>query len=103
MPRRYPAVGIAALVRESRIERCLEAAGITRFQIDLMHQIVDCRQHDFRRERERRHHRPWRDGAVVRPVRYAAPEVIEELALDAVYLDGVGAGSIARGDAPAVL
>lgn len=36
MPRRYPAVGIAALVRVGRIERCLEAAGIAHFQVDLM-------------------------------------------------------------------
>ena len=72
------------------------------FQVDLMHQIVDCRQHDLRREWQRRHHGPRRDGAVVRSVRYAAPHVVEELPLDAVHLDGVGTGAVARGDPPAI-
>src|SRR6185437_2805925 len=52
---------------------------------------------------QRRYHRPRRDGAVVRSVWHSAPKVVEEPPLDAVQLDGVGAGAIARRDSPAIL
>ena len=62
----------------------------------------DSRQHDLRRERQRRHRRPRRDGAVVRPVREAARLVVVEATLDAIDPVRGGTGAVARGDPPAV-
>src|SRR5690606_34432359 len=46
---------------------------------------------------------PRRNGAVVRSVRRAASDVIEERALDAVDASCRPAGAVARGDTPEIL
>src|SRR4029079_7694709 len=51
---------------------------------------------------QRRYHCPWRNGAVVGTVRYAASHIIEELALDSLQFDGIGAGAVARSDPPTI-
>ena len=68
-----------------------------------MNTVIEHGQHNLGREWQRRRHGPRRDSAVVGSVRHAAPHVIEELALDAGYVDGVRTGTFARGQSPAVL
>ena len=63
--------------------------------------MVDRRQYDFGRKRQRRHDCPGRNGAVIGPVGHSARQVVKELPLDTVDLDGVRPGAIARGDPPA--
>ena len=66
-----------------------------------MNEMVDHRQHDFRRKRQRGNHCPRRKRAVVRAVRHAASNVAIELAHDAVHFKAVGTRSIAGGNASA--
>lgn len=101
IPRGYPAIAIAGSVRMGGIERRLEAVATDFFQIDLVSEVLDRRQYDFRREWQRRDDGPGRDGAVIRPVRHTASQIIEELALDAVYFDRAGAGAVTRSNSPA--
>jgi len=94
---------MAGLLRVRRIEGRLEAVRVAHLEVEVVHQVVDRRQHDLRRERERRDHRPRGHGAVVRPVGNAAPEVVEEGTFDAIELEGRRSRPIAGRDPPAVL
>ena len=83
MPRRHPCFGIAGFLGKGRIKGRLETVRVRLGQFGLVNTVAEHRQDDLGRERQRRHDRPRRDGAVVRSVRYAAPYVVEELSLDA--------------------
>src|SRR5665647_227343 len=102
MPRRYPGVRIASLLREGRIKRRLESIWIRLCQFGVVNTPAEHGQRDLRRERQRRHYGPRCDGAVVRSVRYASPHVIEELPLDAVDTHGLWTRTFAGADSPAV-
>src|SRR3989304_2115046 len=67
-----------------------------------MNTVIERRQHNLGREWQRGCHSPRREGAVVGSVRHTTPHVIEKLPIDAIYFDGVGAGSFARGKPPAM-
>src|SRR5277367_3522285 len=64
--------------------------------------MVDRGQHDLGRERQRCHHRPRGDGAVVGPIWHASSQITEELALDAAHFDRVRARAVARRNTPAM-
>ena len=61
------------------------------------------RQGKLGRERQRRERRARVDGAVVGPIGHAARGIAEKAALPAVDLQRRETGSVARGDAPAIL
>ncbi len=82
------------------VEGGFEAVRVGLRQLDLVKVVVDRGQHDLGGERQRTHHRPGRDGAVVGSVWHASSQVTEELALDAAYFDRIGSGTVARCDSP---
>src|SRR5665213_3449853 len=88
-------------VGEGGVEGGFEAIAILLAQLHLL-EILKRRQHDFRRERERRHDRPGGDASIVWTVWHAARFVAKESPL--VALDGAlgRTWAIGGGDAPAV-
>src|SRR6266566_1783027 len=102
MPRRHPAMPVSELSRVRRVERCFEAIRVRFGQFSLVYTVIERGQHDLGRKRQRRHYGPRGDGSVVGSIRNAASNVIEELALNAIHFDSVGAGAIACGNSPAM-
>ena len=103
MPCGYPAIRIAGCYRVGRVKRRLEAVAMLVMKLQGKHEMMNRRQHDVRRERQRGDNRPRCERAVVDTERGAAALVVEEMALDAVDATHIGTEAVARGDAPRVL
>ena len=89
-------------VGKSGVESSFEAIRVVLAQLQLL-KVIQRRQHDLGRKRQRRDHRPRRDGSVVGAVGHAARQIAKELPLSAADLERRRPGTVARGDAPAGL
>src|SRR5689334_15243136 len=80
--RRYPSVGARTAFRidERAVEARLEPARMLLVQLEAMHEMVQRRQHDVRREGQGRNDRPWSHRSIVDAIRCSAAFVVVELA-----------------------
>ena len=101
MPGRHPAIRRFGLVRKRGIERCFEPVRVYLFGSEILDEIIDRREHDFRRECQRRNRRPRSDRTVVGSVRNSTSDVIVKFPLTASHYECCWPGPVTGGDSPA--